>query len=170
MESDGSLKCLQEIITKWCSAYQMSVFCASIRTRMFCGYVACHILHLMLCRYNRITSTMSPLFCTTTFSASLTNLTTLLPQSRVYSCYVSRPILAPPPLWLQKHTDLRAHDFAHSPGLWHQPRIIDFTSTLSLRLCGINPPVPSIGLPCGGTHQNTCFAKLRNCLCTLSQR
>jgi len=31
--------------------------------------------------YSRITSTKSPLFCLTTFSAGLTNLTTLLPQS-----------------------------------------------------------------------------------------
>jgi len=45
----------------------------------------------------------------------LTNLTVLLPQSRDCSCYVGRPILASPPLWLHKHTDLRAHDFAHSP-------------------------------------------------------
>ena len=33
----------------------------------------------------------------TTFSASLTNLTALLPQSRDNSGYVSTPILAPPP-------------------------------------------------------------------------
>ena len=29
-------------------------------------------------------------------------------HSRDISCYVSRPVLAPPPLWLQKHADLRA--------------------------------------------------------------
>jgi len=46
----------------------------------------------------------------TTLSVSLKNLTLLLPQSRDCSCYVSRPILAPPPLGLQQHTDLRAHD------------------------------------------------------------
>jgi len=50
----------------------------------------------------------------TTFSACLTNLKSLLLQSRDCSCYVSTPILAPPPLLLQKHTDLRAHEFAHS--------------------------------------------------------
>jgi hypothetical protein len=49
--------------------------------------------------------------------------TAILPQSHDYSCYVSRPILAPPQLWLQKHTDLRAHDFAQSPDLWHQSRL-----------------------------------------------
>jgi hypothetical protein len=63
--------------------------------------------------YSRITSTEFPSFCMITFSASLTNLTVRLRQSHDYSCYVSRPILAPPPLWLQKHTDLRARDFAH---------------------------------------------------------
>ena len=77
----------------------------------------------------------------TTFSASLTNLTALLPQSRDSSCYVSRPILAPPPLWLQKHTDLRAHDFAHCPDLWHQPRLANVTCAWSWRLCGINPDI-----------------------------
>ena len=46
--------------------------------------------------YSRITSTKSPSFQMTTFSASLIKLTALLPQSRDYSCYVSRPILSPP--------------------------------------------------------------------------
>jgi hypothetical protein len=46
--------------------------------------------------YSRITYTKSLSFCLTTFSASLTNLTVPLPQSRDCSCYVSRRILAPP--------------------------------------------------------------------------
>ena len=54
--------------------------------------------------YSRVKSTKCQSFYTTTFSASLTHLTALLPQSRDTSCYVSRPILAPPPLWLHKHT------------------------------------------------------------------
>jgi hypothetical protein len=54
----------------------------------------------------------------TTFSASLTNITVLLPQSHDCSCYVSKRVLALSPLSLQKHTDLRAHDF-----LWHQLRL-----------------------------------------------
>jgi len=49
--------------------------------------------------YSRITSTLRM----TTLSASLTNLTALLPQTRDCSCYVSRVTLAIPPLWLQKH-------------------------------------------------------------------
>jgi len=61
-----------------------------------------------------------------TFSASVTNPTVLLPHSRDYSCYVSRPILAPPSLWVPKHTDLRAHDFAHSADLWHKPWLVVF--------------------------------------------
>ena len=39
-----------------------------------------------------------PSFCMATFSASLTNLTVLLPQSHDLSYYVSRRILAGPPL------------------------------------------------------------------------
>jgi hypothetical protein len=87
--------------------------------------------------YSRIKSTKSPSFCMTTFSASLTNLTVLLPQSHNYSCYVSRPILAPPPLWLHKHTDLRVHDFTHYPDLWRHPRLANVTCVWSWRLCGI---------------------------------
>ena len=54
------------------------------------------------------------------------------------SSYVSRPILAPPPLWMQKQSDRRAHDFAHCPDLWHQPRFSKFTCAWSWRLRGIN--------------------------------
>jgi hypothetical protein len=75
----------------------------------------------------------------TAFSATLTNGTVRLPQSR--GCYVSRRILAPPPLWLQKHTDLRANDFAHSPDLWHQPRLAKVTCDSRWRLCGITPAI-----------------------------
>ena len=67
-----------------------------------------------------VITTKSPSLFSTTFSASLTNLTALLPQSRDSSCYVSRPILALAPLWLHKHHDLRAHDFAHSHELSHE--------------------------------------------------
>jgi hypothetical protein len=76
---------------------------------------------------------MFPTFCMTTFCAILTNLTVLLPQSRDRSCYV---ILASPPLWLHKHTDLRA-----LTDLWHQPRLADITRAWSWRLCGIKPAI-----------------------------
>jgi len=55
------------------------------------------------------------------------------------SCYVGRPIMARPPLCLHKHTDLRAHEFAHSPDMWHQPRLDNFTCAWSWSLCGITP-------------------------------
>ena len=92
----------------------------------------------VLLNHRRITSTKSPSYCMTIFSASLTNLTALLFQSRDCSYYVSRRILALPPLWLQKHTYLRAHEFAHSPDLWHQPRRSKVTCIWGWRLCGIN--------------------------------
>ena len=85
-----------------------------------------------------ITYIKSPSFFIKCFGASLTNLTPLLPQSPDSSCYVSRPILAPPLLWLQQHTDLRAHDFAHSCDLWRQPRFANVTGASSWRPCGIN--------------------------------
>lgn len=65
--------------------------------------------------FNRITSKKSPSFYMTPFSTRLMNLTALLSQSRDYSCYVSTPVLGPPPFWLQKHDDLRVNDFAHCP-------------------------------------------------------
>ena len=79
----------------------------------------------------------------TTFSASLTNLTALLPQSRDRIYYVSTPILGPPPLWLLKQTYLRAYDFAHSPNVWHQPRLTNVTCAWSWSLCGTNPYIRS---------------------------
>ena len=88
-----------------------------------------------------------------------------LPHSLDYSCYVSRRILAPPPLRLQKHTDLPEHDVAHSPHLWHQPTLANVSYAWSWRLPGINPavtmlyelllnmqkaPPPSQSCPCVG--------------------
>jgi len=101
----------------------------------------------VLRRYRRITSTKSPSFCLTAFSASLANLTALLPQSRDYSCYLSRPILAPPPLRLQNHTDLRAHDFAQFPNFWCQPRLANVTCAWSWRLCGIDCAMTRVTQP-----------------------
>jgi hypothetical protein len=79
--------------------------------------------------YSKNTFTKSLSFYMTAFSASLTKLTAFLPQSRDSSCYVDRPVLAPPPLWLHKHTDPRAHEFAHCPNLWHQPMFAYVTCT-----------------------------------------
>jgi hypothetical protein len=52
-------------------------------------------------------------------------------------------ILAPPLLWLLKHANLRAYDLAHSPILWHQPKLPNFTCTWSRRRCGKNPVIPN---------------------------
>jgi hypothetical protein len=82
--------------------------------------------------HSRIKSTKSPSFWMTAFGASLTNVTVLLHHSRDCSYYVSRPILAPPPLWLQKHTELCAHDFAHSSDLWHQSQLAKHNVRLKL--------------------------------------
>jgi hypothetical protein len=90
---------------------------------------------------SRIISTKSPSFCVKAFSAGLTNLTALLPQSRDCSCYMSRWLLAPPPLWLQKRTCLRARDLAHTPELWYQARLANFTCAWRWRLFGINPVI-----------------------------
>ena len=115
----------------------------------------------------------------TTFSASLTNCTVLLPQARDSSHHVTkakrtpRPrssgipgvtwrhpthilatdvsqivtgsptIPAPPPLRLHKHTDLRAHDFAHSPYMWHEPRLANCSYVWNRRLCGITRTIAS---------------------------
>jgi hypothetical protein len=74
----------------------------------------------------------------TTFSASPTN-RTVLSQSHNCSCYIITLYWHSPPSWLQKHTDLRAHDFAHSSGLWRQPNLANVTCAWRWRLCGINP-------------------------------
>jgi hypothetical protein len=90
---------------------------------------------------SRITSTKSRSFCMKAFSAGLTNLTALFPQSRDCSCYISRRLLVNPPLWLQIYTDLRALDLAHSPELWYQARLANFICFCSWRLFGINPVI-----------------------------
>jgi hypothetical protein len=105
------------------------LFCI-FRFRYFIGF-SYALTHSV---YSSVTSTKSLSFCMTTFSASLTNRTVLPLQSRVRSWYVSRPILAPPPLWLQKRSDLCAHDFAHSPDMWHQHRLANVTCAWSWRL------------------------------------
>jgi hypothetical protein len=63
---------------------------------------------------SKITSARSSSFCMETFCERLTSLTSLLPQPPDCSYYVGRRILTPP-FCLQKHTDLREHDFAHFP-------------------------------------------------------
>jgi hypothetical protein len=65
-----------------------------------------HILQMLRKQTNTGTSTSLTAETHWSICTSLTNLNALLSQSHNCSCYVSRPILASPPLWLQKHTDL----------------------------------------------------------------
>ena len=43
--------------------------------------------------------------------------------------------------WLQKHIYIRAHDFAYSPDMRHQPRPDNVTCAWSWRLCGTDLPI-----------------------------
>ena len=92
---------------------------------------------------NKIISKKSLSFNMTIFSPIHKNRTVLQPQWRECSCYLSRPMLAPQPFWLQKHTDLRTHDFVHSPDLWHPSRFVKFICTSRWSFYGINPSVTS---------------------------
>jgi hypothetical protein len=98
-------------------------------------------VRVTLVLYSSTASSKSLSFCTTVFSLFLTNNTALVPQSHDCSCYVSRRILAPAPLWLQKHNHLCAHGFAHSHSLWHQPRLPNVTCPWRWRVCGIIPAI-----------------------------
>lgn len=89
--------------------------------------------------YHRVTSKKPPSFCVTVFISGLTKLTILLSQSHYCSYNVIRRKLAPPPLWLQEHTDLDAREFAHSPDMWHQPKLANINCLWSWILHEINP-------------------------------
>ena len=100
-------------------------------------------------RYSKITSTESLSFCITTVSASVTNLTAPPTQSHDCSCYVSWPMLANPPPWLQptrkltnagKSTALTAANtltYAHTTS-----RIL---STCEIGLGSLTLPAPEAG-------------------------
>ena len=75
---------------------------------------------------------------------SLKNLMVLLLKSYDCSYYARWWILAPPKLWLYKHTDLRTYDSVHSSDLQHQHWLVNFTCIWSWRLCRINPALPAI--------------------------
>ena len=81
-----------------------------------------------LVRYDRVTSTKPQSFCVTVFSSGLTKRTVFLSQSHYCSYNVIRRRLTPSPLWLQELADLDAHEYAHSPDMWHQPKLANFTS------------------------------------------
>lgn len=96
-------------------AYKTSdtIIVVDILNSMFSGVAWVQSRILKIC-YIMIVTTKSPSFRKTAFSASLTNPTVRLPQSRDPSYYVSRIILAPPTLRLQKNTDPRAYEFAQT--------------------------------------------------------
>jgi hypothetical protein len=108
-----------------------------------------------MCWYSRITSTRSPSFCMTTFSASFTNLEILLPQSHDCSHDASRRIPALTAPWLQKHSDLR-----HTRHLQlHDCRntlIYAHTTSRTVPTCDIS--LSSLKLP---LHEAGDFVKLR---------
>ena len=97
--------------------------------------------HTFLCGsiYSRITSRKSPHF--------------VWQPSTWASCTVrsSYPIYVIPVTMYTKeysaltagHTDLRAHDFADCPDLWHQLRLTKITCAWSWRLCEINAAIHS---------------------------
>jgi len=93
--------------------------------------------------YRRITYTEYPSLCITAFCASLTKLTVLRLQSHNSTYYAGRRLLEAAALWLQKHADLRAHDSAHPPDLWHQPTHANVTCAWRWNICG---NIPAIGL------------------------
>jgi len=101
-----------ELMFAQCTTYKMSAVA-------FASYLGARF------RSNRFTSTKSPLFCLTIFGGILTKLTALLRPSHDFSYHVNRRMLLPPPSppppphCFQKHTGIRAHDFAHPPALWH---------------------------------------------------
>jgi len=88
--------------TSWCAFTQCAGTTVNFTFTLTHTYVEQDYIHKV------------PVIWMTTFSTILTNLTVLLLQSGDCSRYVSRPVLAPPPL---KHTDLRAYEFAQSPDL-----------------------------------------------------
>jgi hypothetical protein len=80
----------------------------------------------------------SPINLQDKFQCKFYNLTALPQKSSDCSRNAGSLIRAHPPLWLQRHTDLRAEDFAHSRYLCYQPRLAKFTHASSYRLCWIN--------------------------------
>ena len=87
-------------------------------------------------RYGRITSTKSPSFCMTTYTAR----PQILRPS--YLSHMIAVITYADEYWHLQRTDCRnTLTYAHSPDLWHQSRLANVTCAWSCRLCGINPDI-----------------------------
>ena len=74
-------------------------------------------------------------------TATLTNITVLLPQSCNCSYYVSIRILIPPPLWLQYHIVVDPHDFVQYSDYFHQTRLPNVTLAWRWKLYVTNPDI-----------------------------
>jgi len=59
---------------------------------------------------------------------------------------ISRCIVAPSPLWLQKHTDVFSHNCAFSSNLCHQPRLANLPAPEGGDFCGIANAITNSGL------------------------
>jgi len=93
----------------------------------------------------------SPSFCMTTSSVSLTHLSALLGHMIAVAAFAD-DYWHRSYYWYLRRSDCRnilidqcAHEFAHSPALWHQPLFTNVTCAWIMRLCGINLPVLSFG-------------------------
>jgi len=92
------------------------------------------------------------------------------PISIAWCCYVSRRTLTPLPLWLQKHNNRRAHEFAHFPNLRHQSKLANIICVWSCRLYGITLQIvfcdtkscSLLGMYRG--FENTCYLNLTRSL------
>ena len=138
MSSMSSFQWVLQILFKKISGWsenlqKISVTLFTLSRGGFPHFLFCSIIFK---HYSKIT-TVSPLFCLTTSKSEFHKPYGPL-TSRYCSCYASRRRLAPLQLRLQKHADLRAHNFAHSVGLWRQPSPANVTYTLSWALHGIN--------------------------------
>lgn len=112
-----------------------TTFIRSFDAVLLCYCIGCTKTWVTVLRfvYRRNTSTRSPSCYMATSSSSLKNLTVLPPHSHNRSYYQSRRIPASPPLSLQKHTDVRANDFAHSPSI-PEPKPGSFVKLIPLYL------------------------------------
>jgi hypothetical protein len=99
----------------------------------------CNIWPEIQIMYCCITSTRSPSFCITAPQCESQNSWSAYLSDMIAD--ISRWIPTPRPPWLQKHSNLRARDMAHSPGSWRQPWPANVTCAWSRRVCGINPVV-----------------------------
>jgi hypothetical protein len=116
---------------------RISAFHWPISVQYLCTYV-CFVMRIMYRDISGLHQQSLRHLAFKTFSV-LTNSRVLLVQSHDYSCYVSRRILAPPPLWLHKRPDLGT--IKPNPTTCDSLDNVTFIWTFSTR--GINPATPN---------------------------